>query len=115
MHSMVGYIKENIGRLGVNKLAERFHITPRTLQRRFKNEFGISPKNYMQLIRINAAVSMLSSGAYCSMTELAYYSGYYDQSHFIKDIKHICGVLPRNLMKDNKLLRCEDISFTRLD
>jgi len=114
MQSMIGYIRENSAILDVNKLAERFHITLRTLQRRFKNEFGISPKNYMQLIRINAAVSMISSGNYNLLTDLAYYSGYYDQSHFIRDVKKICGTQPGIMKKNKSVLSCANINFTRL-
>lgn len=112
MNTIADCIKVHNGIYGVQKIAERFHITPRTFQRRFKDEFGLSPKNYMQLIRINYAVSRLSSGKYDSLKDLAYYSGYYDQSHFIRDIKRICGTLPGIMENKKALIQCHNISFT---
>jgi len=114
LQSMNRYIKQNIGVLSVGTLAEKFHITPRTLQRRFKDEFGICPKNYLQLVRINTAVAMLSSGNYESLTDLAYYSGYYDQSHFIRDVRKSCGTQPGMMEKNKSLLNCANINFIRL-
>ena len=108
---MTQYIRQNLGAMSVNNLAEKFYITPRTLQRRFRDEYGITPKNYLQLVRINAAVSKLASGSYESLSELAYFSGYYDQSHFIRDIKKICGVLPTIIEKEQALFQCDNISF----
>ncbi len=115
LQSMNNYIRQNIGIVSVGSLAEKYHITPRTLQRRFKDEFGICPKNYLQLVRINTAVGMLSSGKYESLTDLAYYSGYYDQSHFIRDVKKTCGTQPGIMEKNKSLLSCGNINFTRLN
>lgn len=115
MNIMADCIKENNGIIGVQKISDRFHITARTFQRRFKDEFGLSPKNYMQLIRVNSAVSRLSSGKYDSLSDLAYYSGYYDQSHFIRDIKRICGTLPGIMEEKKALIQCHNISFTDIN
>lgn len=115
LQSMNKYIRQNIGIVSVGSLAKKYHITPRTLQRRFKDEFGICPKNYLQLVRINTAVGMLSSGNYESLTDLAYYSGYYDQSHFIRDVKRTCGTQPGIMEKSKSLLSCANINFTRFN
>lgn len=115
MNTIADCIKEHNGIFSVQKLADWFHITPRTFQRRFKDEFGLSPKNYMQLIRVNSAVSRLSSGKYDSLTDLAYYSGYYDQSHFIRDIKRVCGTLPGIMENKKALIQCHNINFTDLN
>jgi AraC-like DNA-binding protein len=115
LQSMNKFIRQNIGIVSVGSLAEKYHITPRTLQRRFKDEFGICPKNYLQLVRINTAVGKLSSGNYESLTYLAYYSGYYDQSHFIRDVKKNCGTQPGIMEKNKSLLSCANINFTRLN
>ena len=113
--SMTEFIKEKKGHLSVGVLAEIFHITPRTLQRRFKDEFGISPKSYMQAVRINRAVELMSSGSYGSLSELAYFSGYYDQSHFIRDVRRSFGTLPGTIEKEKSILECDNIRFASLD
>lgn len=115
MQSISIFIRKNLGILSVGTLADKFHITPRTLQRRFRDEFGLSPKCYIQLVRINTAVAMLYSGKYDSLSELAYYSGYYDQSHFIRDVKRTCGSLPGIMKERSTLLKCDNINFARVN
>jgi AraC-like DNA-binding protein len=73
---------------GLNK----FHII-----RAFKEEFSIPPHTYQTLLRINYAKKELQK--YRPITEVAYETGFYDQSHFNKAFKNHVGVTPDRYQK----------------
>jgi transcriptional regulator GlxA family with amidase domain len=50
------------GRLGIADLAERAHLSPRHLQRRFTAEIGVPPAAYVEQVRIEAARRALVEG-----------------------------------------------------
>lgn len=98
-------LKQGILRLG--ELCNDFHVSARTLQRKFIDEIGMSPKEYMQITRLNHALKLLKSNQYKNLTELSYLSGYYDQSHYIKDIRKMFGISPGCLKQsEHKLQNC---------
>lgn len=69
-------------------------FSERSLERHFKKRMGMSPKTYLRICRFNAVKARLDQKADCSWQELAFNSGYYDQSHFIKEFKHFSGRTP---------------------
>lgn len=56
-----------------------------TLYRQFKQYVGLSPKEYLRVVRFRKALRALQQKKYPSLTDLALGLGYYDQSHFIRD------------------------------
>jgi AraC-like DNA-binding protein len=74
-----------------------YNVTPRSLDRHFRDEIGISPKELLNIFRINKAIRLIFDNPDCDLTGISYLSGYYDQSHFIKDIKKILGISPGQL------------------
>ncbi len=87
-------IEQNIGRITVNDLSNHLHITERHLCRLFHKYFGMSPKNYIKLVRFENTLISIKNNPSIKLTELSYEMGYYDQSHFIKDFTKISGVKP---------------------
>ena len=71
-----------------NKLAEELAITDKTLYRYFKRLIGISPKNYFSIVRSRTA---LTSYVLDKETFSPYNYGYYDMSHFRKDVIKFTG------------------------
>lgn len=69
------------------------------MERHFMEEIGISPKEMLQIFRINKAIRMLAKEPNANLAGLSYLSGYFDQSHFIKDIKRITGFTPGQLQE----------------
>ncbi len=100
------------GILSLGQLCTDFHISTRTLQRKFLDEIGMPPKEYMQITRLNHALMLLQSNQYKHLTELSYLSGYYDQSHYIRDIRKMFGISPGSLKRnDDNLLNCGNRIF----
>lgn len=84
------HLSENINQ---TSLAERMHVSQRTLIRRFKAELEVTPLAYLQNVRIEAAKQMLeNTGA--PLTEIIESVGYFDVSSFSRLFKRRTGLTP---------------------
>lgn len=75
----------------------------RQLERKFKRQIGISPKQLGKVIRLQTALKMLLNQQSETLTEIAYESEYYDQAHFIRDFKEFTGTTPKEFLEDDKM------------
>jgi AraC-like DNA-binding protein len=75
----------------------------RQLERKFSKQIGISPKQLGKVIRLQTALKMLLNQEPGSLTQIAYESQYYDQTHFIKDFKEFTGTTPKEFLDDDKM------------
>jgi len=76
----------------VEQLAYKFNLSTRQFDRKFKEYAGFSPKMYMRLVRLSNALKQQCNDK--SLTQIAHECGYYDQSHFIHDVKAFTGYEP---------------------
>jgi AraC-like DNA-binding protein len=76
----------------LKSLAGLVNLSPFYLTRLFRADIGISPHKYLNQLRINKARSMLQEGH--SLVDVAYSTGFSDQSHFTRHFKRIVGVTP---------------------
>ena len=78
----------------VQVLSERIFWTSRQINRYFNMTFGLSLKEYLNIIRSNKTFREIANN------NLATQENFYDQSHFIKEIKRYTGVTPKELSKN---------------
>lgn len=71
-----------------SQLAEKMFTTSKTINRYFNNVIGITPKNYFSTIRARAALTAFAANT--KNFDAAEY-GYYDTSHFYKDVVKFTG------------------------
>lgn len=90
---------KNISNILNNNLSKR-----RQLERHFKKQIGISPKQLSKVIRLQAALQMLLNKKDETLTELAYENEYFDQNHFIKDFKELIGVTPKEFIQNEEMM-----------
>jgi AraC-like DNA-binding protein len=89
---------ERGGDVRVSALCAELGITERTLERSFAAAVGMKPKSFLRLTRFLRACSLLRGGAARSLTQVAMDCGYYDQAHFIADVKAFSGMTPSELL-----------------
>jgi len=80
----------------VASVARALQISERQLERRFLARVGVTPRRYASLRRFEQAVALARTGR--SLTETALAAGYYDQSHFIRDVRRFAGATPGELL-----------------
>lgn len=93
----IDYIHENYTTklLSIDDLSKMCSITPEYFRSIFKAFYGVSPKAYINNLKITHAKELLASGLY-SVTETALMSGYTDMSHFSREFKKATGFSPKN-------------------
>ncbi|WP_163335834.1 helix-turn-helix transcriptional regulator [Desulfopila sp. IMCC35008] len=79
--------------LPLNSLAQKLGANPYTLLRSFKNATGITPHAYRMNCRIDHAKELLRQGK--DITETAFLTGFFDQSHLHRHFKAITATTPR--------------------
>lgn len=82
------------GEITVAGLSEEINWSPRQINRYFNQQFGLSLKAYCQILRFQASLPHIKAG------KLAPQLNFTDQSHFIKEIKKLSGVSPKELSKN---------------
>lgn len=82
-----------------------------TLERYFKKETGLTPKKYQSLQRYKYAVEEIYSTQNIDWMHYVNKYGYYDQSHFIKEIKRYTTFTPAQLLSIPGLLKFRTPGF----
>jgi len=62
--------------------------------REFKQSFGVTPHHYLTQKRVERAQEMLAQTD-LSLSEIAYATGFSDQSHLARHFRHMLGTTPR--------------------
>lgn len=84
---------------------QEMNISERTLERLVKQNIGMSPKMFSRIIRFQSNLNLLRNTEYKHLTELTYTSGYFDQSHYIREFKEFTGSSPKSfVLKTNEAL-----------
>jgi len=82
------------GEINVKELSEKINWSERQINRYFKKYLGISLKYYCNILRFQASLFHIKDG------NLFPQLNFTDQSHFIKEIKKLSGVSPKELFKN---------------
>lgn len=81
-------------RLSVKELTNKTGYTRKHLVCRFKEEVGLTIKEYQKIYRIYCVLKYVNKVDHISWAQLACKFGFYDQSHLIRDFKQYTGFTP---------------------
>lgn len=95
-------------------ISKLFQISERKLQREFKRQIGISPRELKSVFRFNQVKNRMIENPRLSSVEIAHSFGYYDQSHYIREFKKFTQLTPSEFSQsviENKIrfFKTEDI------
>lgn len=75
-----------------------------TLERHFRKDTGLRPKQYQRLHRFRAVVEHLYATRSTDWSQYVYDFGFFDQSHLIKEVKAFTGFTPSQLVRTPGIL-----------
>lgn len=93
--SAIKYISENCFKkeISVSELSEISHISESSLRRIFHTSLNMSPKEYINMLKIKRAKLLLKSGS-LSVAEISRLIGFEDASYFSRFFKKQTGINP---------------------
>jgi len=87
-------ILDSNGEIPVKELSEKIFWSQRQINRYFNQQYGLSLKEYCKILRFHASLEHIKNGVLYPQLNFS------DQSHFIKEVKHLSGVSPKELYKN---------------
>lgn len=106
IHKVMNIIKENyMNKITLEEVAKEVSFTSQYLSKIFKEETGHTFKQYLAHVRIEKSKLLLQQDD-LTQADVAYLSGYGDQSHFSRTFKKLTGLSPRSYQRsyNNQLL-----------
>lgn len=96
-------IVDKRGVINISDLMDELFVCRRQFERKFLQKVGVSPKYYARIRRIGVLCHELAQKRWqiSDWQELIFQSGYYDQSHFIKEFTEFTGKSPSLYVKNN--------------
>jgi len=91
-------INRQRGRVQIDDLARTACLGRRQYERRFRQSIGLSPQKFASIIRFQKALLMQQQNWHWA--DIITACGYYDQSHFIREMKAYSGLSPRRILTD---------------
>lgn len=90
------------GTSSINQILKDDLSKRRQLERNFKKQIGISPKQLGKVLRLQTALKMLLNENE-NLTNIAYEAEYFDQAHFNKDFKEFIGTTPKAFLGNESM------------
>jgi AraC-like DNA-binding protein len=105
VQSAIAAVRRAQGDISVTTLRTDLALSERQLERTFRQQTGLTPRQFARLTRFRQVVHLLHQPA-LSLTDVAYRAGYYDQAHFIHDFRSFAGLTPRDYRREQ-----QDVGF----
>jgi AraC-like DNA-binding protein len=84
------------------ELASRYFVSPEHFSRVFKKRMGFNFTEYINLLRMQKAESMLRQLNTSSITDIAESCGFNDSNYFSVQFKKLYGISPKKFQSTNK-------------
>lgn len=97
--SAMHLIRQSHGNTGGKALSQSLFYSEKQLSRLFKSQLGTGVKTFSKIVRLNHAIHLLQD-TNMNLSLIAAHAGYFDQSHFIRDFKALCGVAPQSYFEN---------------
>jgi AraC-like DNA-binding protein len=110
--SAVAEILNSNGSVRVEELSDKLQVNRKTLLRLFKKHLCCSVEEYKKLVMFRNALNYSQqAGESATLTDVALYSLYYDQAHFIKHFKSVAKLPPKQLLSSLTKLGSQEVVY----
>ncbi len=99
----VRYLENQTAPVNLKEFAEDNFLSQRQFERKFKELVGFTPQLFNRISRFERGVNTCLNANF-SLTEAALESGYFDQSHFIREFREFSGLSPGKYLSDREYL-----------
>jgi len=95
-------VEEHIGELdfSIDNIAETMFMSRSSFYRKIKSITGMTPNDYLKVLRLNKAAGLLLQGDY-AISEICAQTGFSSSSYFAKCFKTHFGILPKDYVGEN--------------
>ena len=108
IEASIAMIRHLRGEIRVKELNEELGVCKSTLEEKFNRNLGLSPKEFCKIEKINHFLNNYQQYKEdMTLTQLTFKSGYYDQSHLIKEFRYFVDLSPRKYLKEVNKLQLE--------
>lgn len=87
-------MRETAGRVSIAGLATGLGLSTRTLERRFAEDVGLTPKQAARVARLRRALDLLGRSPPLPLARVAPAAGYHDQPHLTREFGALAGLTP---------------------
>jgi AraC-like DNA-binding protein len=94
VHYALGHIIASKGQASLPDLRKMLHVTERTFERKFEQYVGVSPRLFSRICQFKSSIQQLDQQNFGKLSDIAYYNGFADQSHFIRSFRQFTGLSP---------------------
>jgi AraC-like DNA-binding protein len=91
-------MQEASGRLEIGGLASDLGWSHKHLIAQFRDQLGAPPKLLGRVLRLQRAIKLIGQSDQPRWVELAFDCGYFDQSHMIREFRHLAGCTPEEYL-----------------
>ncbi len=96
----IDYLQNNFtSDISLSEIARMSSVTPVHFSRMFKKETGFGFCEYLTILRLQKAESLLSQSPKTSITQIAAECGFADSNYFSVKFKNMYGVSPKSFIK----------------
>ena len=96
----IGLLLDSDRNASVEELARALGLSDRQLERRFRRDVGISPKQFSMLWRFGQSLHLHRQGL--RTADIALACGYFDQAHFTRAFERIAGRPPGRFFSERE-------------
>ena len=98
------------GATGVEALADELGWSRRHLSAQFRDEFGVSPRTMVRIVRFDRARRLLGAepSQRPTLADVAHRSGYADQAHLSREWVRLAGTTPTSWLADEEFPSVQD-------
>lgn len=98
----IDYLQNNFTTdITLSEMADMFSVTPVHFSRMFKKETGFGFCEYINILRLQKAETLISQSSTPSVTQIAAECGFADSNYFSVKFKKMYGTSPKSMMKKN--------------